>query len=58
MCGTLDYLAPEMVQGMPHDDSIDVWGLGVLAFELATGHPPFEMESYQQTYSKIVNNDV
>ena len=32
LCGTLDYLAPEMVKGHMHDSSIDMWGLGILAY--------------------------
>jgi aurora kinase len=32
LCGTLDYLAPEMVKGSTHDSSIDIWEVGVLAF--------------------------
>lgn len=40
-CGTLDYLAPEMVTESGHDCSLDYWCLGVLAFELITGSAPF-----------------
>lgn len=32
LCGTLDYLAPEMVKGCTHDSSVDMWGLGILAY--------------------------
>lgn len=40
-CGTADYLAPEMIQGLDHDESVDIWCLGVLTFELLFGKPPF-----------------
>ncbi len=41
-CGTLDYLAPEMLEtGHKHDFNIDIWAIGVLAFELSTGSSPF-----------------
>lgn len=41
-CGTLDYLAPEMVEeGHQHDLTVDIWALGVLIYELCTGHSPF-----------------
>lgn len=32
LCGTLDYLAPEIVLGESHDSSIDIWQIGVLAY--------------------------
>ena len=40
-CGTLDYLAPEMILETGHDQKLDIWSLGVLIFELMTGKAPF-----------------
>uniref|UniRef100_A0A182SKA8 Aurora kinase n=1 Tax=Anopheles maculatus TaxID=74869 RepID=A0A182SKA8_9DIPT len=40
LCGTLDYLSPEMVQGQPHTKTVDLWSLGVLAYELLCGKAP------------------
>lgn len=54
LCGTLDYLPPEMVctdQG--HSFPVDVWGLGILAFELLSGTPPFRSGTPNETYRKI-----
>ena len=34
LCGTLDYLPPEMVEGHDHDSAVDVWSLGVLCYEV------------------------
>ena len=42
LCGTLDYLPPEMVEGKPHTDRVDYWALGVLTYELLVGTAPFE----------------
>jgi serine/threonine protein kinase len=53
LCGTLDYLAPEMVENQAHDHTVDVWALGVLAYEFLTGGPPFEAVGNQETYRKI-----
>jgi aurora kinase A len=46
-CGTLDYLPPEMVDRSTYDEKVDLWALGILAFELIVGSPPFETESHQ-----------
>jgi serine/threonine protein kinase len=40
-CGTPEYLAPEMVTKSGHNESVDIWSIGVLAFELLAGRPPF-----------------
>jgi len=53
LCGTLDYLPPEMVQGQPHDEKVDLWSLGVLCYECLIGKPPFEAASYEETYRRI-----
>jgi len=53
LCGTLDYLPPEMVMGLPHTDRVDNWSLGVLTYELLVGKPPFEASQRQQTYKRI-----
>ena len=53
MCGTLDYLPPEMVEGRTHDEKVDLWCLGVLCYELLVGHPPFESTSHAETYRRI-----
>merc|ERR1712018_531548 len=58
MCGTLDYLPPEMVAGEYHDEKVDLWSLGVLCYEFLAGKPPFETESHQETYKRILNVDI
>ncbi|XP_045598610.2 aurora kinase C isoform X2 [Procambarus clarkii] len=58
LCGTLDYLPPEMVEGKPHDEKVDLWSLGVLCYEFLCGNPPFEAESNRDTYSRISKVDL
>lgn len=41
LCGTPDYLAPEIVKGQPYGMSVDWYALGVLIFEMLAGYPPF-----------------
>ncbi|XP_061112648.1 aurora kinase A [Conger conger] len=53
LCGTLDYLPPEMIEGRTHDEKVDLWSLGVLAYEFLVGKPPFETKSHEETYRKI-----
>ncbi|EGR28171.1 protein kinase domain protein [Ichthyophthirius multifiliis] len=57
ICGTLDYLSPEMVEGGTHNYSVDIWSLGILCYEFCTGSPPFETNSYNKTYERIRNVD-
>ena len=33
LCGTMDYLSPEMVQVLPHTNTVDLWSIGVLTYE-------------------------
>ncbi|MDX9759603.1 MAG: sigma 54-interacting transcriptional regulator [Bacteroidota bacterium] len=42
LSGTLEYLAPERIRGAPPSPASDLYALGCLLFELATGAPPFE----------------
>lgn len=53
LCGTLDYLPPEMIEGRMHDEKVDLWSLGVLCYEFLVGKPPFEANTYQETYKRI-----
>jgi len=53
VCGTLDYLAPEIVMGEDHDKKVDNWSLGVLTYEFIVGRPPFHAVGDKATYLKI-----
>ncbi|XP_070588538.1 aurora kinase C-like isoform X2 [Erythrolamprus reginae] len=53
ICGTLDYLPPEMIEKRTHDETVDQWSLGVLCYEFLVGKPPFEKLGFQDTYRTI-----
>ncbi len=57
-CGTLDYLPPEMVEGKPHDHTVDMWSLGVLLYEFLTGEAPFVAAGHKETYKRICSVDL
>ncbi|KAF8955294.1 kinase-like protein [Flammula alnicola] len=59
LCGTLDYLPPEMVEGKEHTEKVDYWALGVLTYEFVCGFPPFEdRNSVNNTYRRIAKVDL
>ncbi|KAG6734194.1 hypothetical protein I3843_01G252300 [Carya illinoinensis] len=58
MCGTLDYLAPEMVENKAHDHAVDNWTLGILCYEFLYVVPPFEAESQSDTFRRIMKVDL
>jgi serine/threonine protein kinase len=53
MCGTMDYLPPEMVENEEYGKHVDHWCLGILCYEFLVGRPPFESETPDETYKKI-----
>jgi len=58
LCGTLDYLPPEMIEARAHDEKVDLWSLGVLCYEFLVGKPPFEAEGNTATYRRISKIDL
>lgn len=57
VCGTPNYIAPEVLQAKGYDFSIDVWAVGVMIYSLYYTIPPFETEQAFTTYEKIRNCD-
>jgi len=58
LCGTMDYLPPEMIEGKQHDEKVDLWTLGILTYEFLYGDPPFMEEEATKTYRRIVDIDL
>jgi serine/threonine-protein kinase len=55
--GTAGYLAPEQIQGRPVDSRTDIFGFGVVAYELMTGVRPFESATLSNVLYKILNEE-
>lgn len=58
LCGTMEYMAPEIIQAKGHDKNADWWSIGILLYEMLTGQPPFTHPNRQKLQQKIINEKV
>lgn len=58
LCGTLEYMSPEMIKGEPYGQSTDLWSLGILLYDMLTGKPPFQSKGRKALQKKILTEKI
>ena len=56
--GTARYTAPELLEGNGYNESVDVWGLGIIMFMLLTGKYPFDGSKRKSIFKRIRNKHI
>lgn len=54
--GTLMYMSPERTVGKNYSFSSDIWSLGLIVYEMATGKHPYSPTSKSMTYIQMIQN--
>ena len=56
--GTVEYMAPEVIQGHKYGMAVDWWSFGALGFDLLSGAPPFQGPNHAKTQEKIIKSKI
>ena len=57
-CGTAEYIAPELLRGLPYGKAVDWWGFGTLLYEMMTGQTPFFDRNRKRMFHNILHRDI
>ncbi|GER47416.1 CsPK5 family protein [Striga asiatica] len=55
LCGTTEYMAPEILQSKGHNKNADWWSVGILLYEMLNGQPPYTHANRKKLQDKIIN---
>jgi len=58
ICGTPNYIAPEVLSQKGHSIEVDMWSFGIIIYTMMTGVPPFEKKDVKETYDEIKNGEL
>jgi serine/threonine protein kinase len=58
ICGTPDYIAPEIILHEGHNHAVDCWAIGILIYEMLTGTTPFADSDAMKVYQNILKHDI
>lgn len=56
VCGTPNYIAPEVLQKAGYSYEADIWAMGCIMYAMLCGRPPFESSTLKETYTRIATN--
>jgi len=57
-CGTIEYMAPEMISGQGYGKEADWWSLGILIYDMLIGNPPFKHKNRKVLQDKIMKDKI
>jgi serine/threonine protein kinase len=57
ICGTPEFMAPEILEEQPYDRAVDWWAYGVLMYEMLLGRAPFSGEEEDDIYDSILEDE-
>ena len=57
-CGTYEYMSPEVVNKLNYQESVDIWSLGILLYELIHGVTPFNARTHLEIMNRIKTKEI